>query len=92
MNRKFLAPAIFSIVLAGGIYLVSVVIKPNDQKTVGSNLSTVPVVFKKSDYTETHRNNLSANVGTYPEQGTGKTKKRMQERFVPSGEDKRKLR
>jgi len=91
MNRKFIVPAVFSIVLAGGIYLFSAIIKPNDQKSDDSNLSNVPAVIKKSNRPEAHRNNLSANAGTYPEQGPGKTRKGMQERSGLSEEDKRKL-
>lgn len=91
MNRKFIVPAVFSIVLAGGIYLFSVVIKPNDQKSDDSNLSNVPAVIKKSNRTEAHRNNLSTNAGTYSEQVPGKTRKGMQERSGQSGEDKKEL-
>ena len=91
MNRKFIVPAVFSIVLAGGIYLFSVVIKPNDQKSDGSILSMVSAVFKKSDYPEAHKNNLSSNAGTYPEQGPDKTKKEVQEHFDQSEKDKRTL-
>lgn len=91
MNRKFIVPAVFSIVLAVGIYLFSVVIKPNDQKSDDSILSNVPAVFKKSDYPEAHKNNLSANAGSYSEQVPGKTKKGMQERSGQSGEDKKEL-
>ena len=91
MNRKFIVPAVFSIVLAVGIYLFSGIIKPNDQKKDDSSLSNVPAVFKKSDYPDAHKNNLSADAGTYSEQGPGKTRKGMQERSGQSGEDKRKL-
>lgn len=75
MNRKFIVPAIFFILLAGGIYLFSAITKPNDQKKDDSSLSNVSAVFTKSDYPEAHRNNLSANAGTYSEQGPGKTRK-----------------
>lgn len=91
MNRKFIIPAIFCILLAGGIYLFSFIIKPNDQRSDDSKLSNVPAVIKKSNHPAVHKNNLSANAGTYPEQRSGDTKKGRQKRSGQSKENKRKL-